>query len=105
MDAAFKQRLIRHVVDQVGFDIEYAAQRFHCSQGFGRDRRLTDNVTHRSQGFTRKGFIGLPGNCRWLALQHIIPGMKLTARRVSENQIQTARIGGAEHQRFANCRH
>ena len=49
MDAALEQQIVGHVVEQVGLDVEDAAQRRHALERLARQRRLADDVARRGK--------------------------------------------------------
>src|SRR5947208_2566701 len=94
VDAAGKQRLIGHVVDEVGLDIEDAAQRLQSLQCFRRDRRLADDVARFGQHIGRQ-LRHTFGRCLDDA---IFPAKQRQLRR-REDQVERAWFGCADHQR------
>jgi len=99
MDAARKDRVIGHVQDQVGFDVEDAAQPGQLCQRRLVQWRLPDDIARPAQhrvGQMRHLF--RPG------LDHLISRVQCGPLPGREDQVQAARIGGRDDKR-AGVRH
>ena len=88
MNAAFEQEVIGHVLKQVAFNIQYAAQVRHFCEGIRRYGRLAQNISRFCQCY-----VWQIGNVIRVAFNNAVFTEQHITLRSREDKIERAGLG------------